>query len=386
MEGKSGITKQALSDYVGHSITITPLSQPGIHLHGQLEYLVQTDQFLFAGNAIKSNITLDNPPPVINNKGAMQERLNFYEDVLNEVAADIVIFDTEHRYIFINKTAVKDTALRERMIGLKDEDYCWLTNRPESIMLERQANFDEVLATRQIKSWEERVKDKSGKVTHRLLSLQPLLNDKNEVKLVIGCGMDISNRKNTEDQLMLSERKFRNLYNLSPALIYTHDMDGNIMSINPAISNTLGYSESQVINTNIKDFLFTYDRDKIQRIYTDKLQAQGAVKGICRAMHKNGKDMVYLFYQNYIAGGDGEPNYVIGFSHDITDRIHIEKELRAAKKTTEAGARAKEIFLANMSHEIRTPMNGILGLNNLLIKTDLDEQQKGYAKLISSSV
>ncbi|MEO6150496.1 MAG: PAS domain S-box protein [Mucilaginibacter sp.] len=385
VDGKTIINNQVLTDLVGQSITITPLSQPGIHLHGQLEYLAQTDQFLFAGNAIKSNIPADNPPPA-NNKGAMQERLNFYEDILSEAPADMVIFDPEHRYIFINKTAIKDTALRERLIGLKDEDYCWLTNRPESIMQERRANFEEVLKTRQLKSWEEKVTDKNGNVTHSLLNLCPLLNEKNEVKLVIGCGMDISNRKNTEDQLMLSERKFRNLYNLSPALIYTHDMDGNIMSINPAISNTLGYSESQVVGTNIKNLLPFYDRDKVQHMYSDKLQAQGAVKGICRALHKNGKDIVYLFYQNYIAGGEGETPYVIGFSHDITARIHIENELRRAKKTTEAGARAKEIFLANMSHEIRTPMNGILGLNNLLIKTDLDEQQKGYAKLISGSV
>ncbi|RCH55112.1 hypothetical protein DJ568_07935 [Mucilaginibacter hurinus] len=387
VDGIVNVTNEALTRYVGKSICITPVSQPGINLHGQLEYLPQTDQFLFAGNAIKSNVNVEQPSVASSaSKNALQERLNFYEDILAGAPADIVIFDTDHRYIYINKTAVKDTSLRERLIGLKDEDYCWLTNRPENVMQERRANFEEALKTRQVVSWEEKVTGKDGKISHSLLNLYPLLNNNNEVKWVIGCGMDLTNRKNAEDQLKMSERKYRNLYNLNPGLIYTHDMSGMVMSINPAISNTLGYSEAQVINTNIKSFLHAQDHEKVQYMYHDKLQQQGAVKGICRAVHKNGKDIVYLFYQNYIAGAEGEEPYVIGFAHNITDRILIEKELRAAKNTTQAAARAKEIFLANMSHEIRTPMNGILGLNNLLIKTDLNEQQKGYANLISGSV
>ncbi len=79
-------------------------------------------------------------------------------------------------------------------------------------------------------------------------------------------------------------------------------------------------------------------------------------------------------------GGD-----VVSLALNITEVVKTERALREARDKAEAAARAKSSFLANMSHEIRTPMNGVVGMADLLIETDMDDEQRLFAQTIKNS-
>lgn len=90
------------------------------------------------------------------------------------------------------------------------------------------------------------------------------------------------------------------------------------------------------------------------------------------------------------------PVRLVGSFHDITEAkeralaledalARAENAQQAAETATaaaEAASRAKSRFVANMSHEIRTPLNGILGMTRIIKRTELDEKQQGYTKML----
>jgi len=80
-----------------------------------------------------------------------------------------------------------------------------------------------------------------------------------------------------------------------------------------------------------------------------------------------------------------EGQHWVALFTDVTELKSREEELRQLLSRAEAADRAKSEFLANMSHEIRTPMNGVLGMAELLAKTNLDTRQKTFVDIIVKS-
>jgi len=340
--------------------------------------------FIYNGEAVADMWIFYDGTQTVKNIEAIGEQKQFYEDILNKIPSDIAVFSPELKYLFVNPEAIKDDKTREWIIGKDDFEFCIERGKDITIAENRRKLFLRVLEEKTDLEWEEKMVSREGKVTYHLRKITPILDTTGNLKLLIGYGFNITERKKYEQQIGISEKKYKNLFNYSQALICTHNMDGCLIDVNPAFCEQTGYPAEEAMGKSISYFLPEADKPLFETNYLTPVKNNQRVKGIFRVLHKNG-GLVYLLYQNYRVEAPGEEPYIIAFSQDITERITMEKELKEAKKITEETARIKEKFLANMSHEIRTPMNGIMGITALLQKTTLNSEQAGYLKIVQDS-
>ncbi len=195
---------------------------------------------------------------------------------------------------------------------------------------------------------------------------------------------DITQRKQYEQKLLLSEKRNRDLINYSQGIICTHDLNGTILSINPAGCDVTGYYLEELVGNTIFELMPEDRKELFTSEYLKGFNSGKTSEGILTLIHKKGNH-IHLLYKNYKVDEPDGTSYVIGFAQDFTERINAENELKTAKQSAEESSKAKELFLANMSHEIRTPMNGIVGLTNLLLKGELNDKQVQYAQSVKHS-
>ena len=307
-----------------------------------------------------------------------------YKSILANLPSDVAVLDTDFKYLFVNPAAVSNSETRDWIIGKTDFDYCTYSGRDRQLAETRLALLSKLMLRKNPVEWEEHLVNQKGETEFHLRKISPVLDKKGNVQLIICYGLNITERRKIENLVQVSEKRYRDLFNYSQAMICTHDLEGNLLTVNPALCESLGYNEGEIIGKNLSAVLPEEDRMGLKNLYLTSIANESKAKGVFRVIKKDGRK-IYLLYENFKVEEAGIPPYVIGFAQDITERMNAVKELKINKKITEETALLKERFLANMSHEIRTPMNGIIGITHLLEKTALNSEQKKFLKIINES-
>jgi len=196
---------------------------------------------------------------------------------------------------------------------------------------------------------------------------------------------------NVMEDLDVSKASMAALIDSLPDVTIIYDSDG--------FYNDIFYSQNEneqtirlekyedikkLIGRNIRDVLPTDIAETIQSAILNALKKNQTVQ-IEYSLNTNTGIRWYDSRFSPMNIQDDNQMLVVCVARDITNIKLLTQELKIAKEEAEAATKAKGDFLANMSHEIRTPMNAIIGLNSLLVKTEMTPKQQDYAEKIGYS-
>lgn len=229
--------------------------------HFEISFSIE-DKMLYA---VYNDITIK----VLHNN-ELQKQKNFYETILNSIPSDIAVFDTEHRYLFVNPIGIKDAELRKWLVGKTDEDYCNYRNKPLKIAEDRRKLFNEVKTTKALKGWEESLLTEHGRDEYHLRNMYPIINNDGNVEMVIGYGVNITNLKKAEQRLIESEQRFKNIAENTPISICSFDREMNITYINKKFLDISGYSFEEVASAQAwPHFVYYPDEESAEQGRTE---------------------------------------------------------------------------------------------------------------------
>jgi PAS domain S-box-containing protein len=293
------------------------------------------------------------------------------EKIFNSIPVAIFVKNKKFEYITCNQELVHilNLSSKDEIIGKTDEILGLQEAEPNLC----KTGDQDVLTTKTARlNVEETLLLPNGKRLVLLVSKIPILDNLNNVTAVLGCCIDITNRKSVE-QTFLEEiiaKMPGYVFWKNKQLVYMGCNDNLIKDAGLATrSDLIGKTDLELPWGKSHGGTFQQDDFAIMEAGVGKL---GFEETLLKA---DGQLATVLTNKIPLKDEQGKVSGILAISSDITDRKRIEEELLEAKERAEAANRAKSEFLATVSHELRIPLTGIIGMASLLNMDNLQSEQ-----------
>ncbi len=215
----------------------------------------------------------------------------------------------------------------------------------------------------------------------------PIFNSRQEVTGVQGIIWDVTAHKAEEEELKRTRTFLKQVVENLPIAVFIKEAEQlRFIMWNKAGEDLVGFSSEEMLGKNDYDFFSEAEADRFTDADRQALSTSRMVDVTEEVIQTRHRGQRLLRTRKIpILDETGKPLYLLGISEDVTEARQSEIELKRAKDAAEAAARAKGEFLANVSHEIRTPMNGVIGMTNLLLDTQLTEEQLDFVNTVKWS-
>jgi PAS domain S-box-containing protein len=215
----------------------------------------------------------------------------------------------------------------------------------------------------------------------------PRFSPNGEFLGLVGTSKDITERKQAVQALESSEEKFRQLAeNIREVFWIKNAGSDEFLYVSPAYEQVWGRTLASISENPASrlEAIHPDDLEQCRLLFARQMRGE-AVELEYRIRTPDEQEKWIRDRAFPVRDKDGHLIRLVGVVEEITERKRYEQELIRAQEGAEAANRAKSRFLANMSHEIRTPMNGVIGMNQLLLSTDLTPEQRRYVEVVQTS-
>jgi PAS domain S-box-containing protein len=188
-------------------------------------------------------------------------------------------------------------------------------------------------------------------------------------------------------QFASSELRYRSLFEQNPQPMLAYERSTlQIVAVSNATVNAYGYSREEFLSMTLRDLTPPEDAEILAVHFSVGDGARQSGPSGPRPWRHQRKDgtIVDVEITSDDLTLDGRKCRIV-LAQNVTERNRASAELAIARDTAVEASNVKSAFLATLSHEIRTPMNGVIGMNELLLQTELDAAQQSYAEQVARS-
>ncbi|HEV2706701.1 MAG TPA: PAS domain S-box protein [Pyrinomonadaceae bacterium] len=280
------------------------------------------------------------------------------------------IKDLEGRYVYVNEAAARAFRTpRGELEGKTDEEIF-----PPETAAEFRENDRLALEGGEGLLTLERLEQTDG-VHHSIVSKFPIPGRGGEMVMVGGIAIDITERIRMEEALRESEERYRSLLENANDIIYSHDLQGNYLTINRACAEVTGYTREEILGgLNIKQVVVPEHLELAAQMMEQKLRDPSPTVYEIDILTKDRRRLT-LEVSTRIAQGDGRRPVVEGIARDVTDRKRAEREREELLARERQARREAEQALA-VARSIEESLGLLVDASGVLLGSrTLDEVQ-----------